>query len=85
MLSVKTMVSSFKTWSLPMQNSYCDHRNFDSVIKPAFQDKRSNVLLFFALRELALHEDLTSKVVRTKTTSVVMTEFNSILICGMFG
>ena len=54
MLSVKTMVSSFKTWSLPMQNSYCDHRNFDSVIKPAFQDKRSNVLLFFALRELAL-------------------------------
>jgi hypothetical protein len=22
---------SFKTYNLPMQNSYCDHRNFDSV------------------------------------------------------
>ena len=22
---------SFKTQNLPMQNSYCDHRNFDSV------------------------------------------------------
>jgi hypothetical protein len=21
----------FKTYNLPMQNSYCDHRNFDSV------------------------------------------------------
>ena len=23
---------SFKTYNLPMQNSYCDHRNFDSVL-----------------------------------------------------
>jgi hypothetical protein len=22
---------SFKTWNLPMQNSYCVHRNFDSL------------------------------------------------------
>jgi hypothetical protein len=22
---------SFKTWNVPLQNSYCDHRNFDSV------------------------------------------------------
>ena len=25
---------SFKTQNLPMQNSYCDHRNFDSVNQP---------------------------------------------------
>ena len=24
----------FKTENLPMQNSYCDHRNFDSVNQP---------------------------------------------------
>jgi hypothetical protein len=25
------LLKSFKTLNLPMQNSYCDHRNFDSV------------------------------------------------------
>ena len=24
----------FKTWNLPTQYSYCDHRNFDSVNQP---------------------------------------------------
>jgi hypothetical protein len=26
---------SFETYNLPMQNSYCDHRNFDSVNQPS--------------------------------------------------
>ncbi len=25
---------SFKTQNLPAQNSYCDHRNFDSIARP---------------------------------------------------
>jgi hypothetical protein len=31
--SVSSNISykSFKTYNLPMQNSYCDHRNFDNV------------------------------------------------------
>ena len=31
--SVPSIISykSFKTYNLPMQNSYCDHRHFDSV------------------------------------------------------
>jgi hypothetical protein len=31
--SVSSNISykSFKTYNLPMHNSYCDHRNFDSV------------------------------------------------------
>jgi hypothetical protein len=36
--SVKHCYKFFKTYNLPMQNSYCDHRNFDSVlIKDAVQ------------------------------------------------
>jgi hypothetical protein len=27
----KISYKSFKTQNLPVQNSYCDHRNFDSV------------------------------------------------------
>jgi hypothetical protein len=30
----KISYKSFKTQNLPMQNSYCDHRNFDSVNQP---------------------------------------------------
>ena len=29
---------SFKTLNLPMQNSYCDDRNFDSVNQPKIID-----------------------------------------------
>jgi hypothetical protein len=34
--SVSSNISykSFKTLNLPMQNSYCDHRNFDSGNQP---------------------------------------------------
>ena len=27
----KISYNYFKTYNLPLQNSYCDHRNFDSV------------------------------------------------------
>jgi hypothetical protein len=41
--SVPTNISykSFKTYNLSMQNSYCDHRNFDSVYKAALTDMLS--------------------------------------------
>jgi hypothetical protein len=31
---LKISYKSFKTYNLPMQNSYCDHRNFDGVNQP---------------------------------------------------
>ena len=33
---LSNLYKSFKLWNLLMQNSYCDHRNFDSVNYEAF-------------------------------------------------
>jgi hypothetical protein len=35
-ISSNISYKSFKTYNLPMQNSYCDHRIFDSVDKTLF-------------------------------------------------
>ena len=34
---------SFKTQNLPVQNSYCDHRNFDGVNQPYLNYNKINM------------------------------------------
>ena len=47
---------SFKTYNLPLQNSYCDHRNFDSVNQPVV------ARIIFSFQELGMLYTLTMLV-----------------------
>jgi hypothetical protein len=65
---------SFKT--LPMQNSYCDHRNFDSV-KPAFSLGISWVLILLCTIGMTL---ILSQVF---TIYLTLTSFGEVEITGI--